>query len=184
MSHSTGPFCVEYFCLSWLQTVILLISASWVTRITGMSYWWNLNSCILEHVSGRWSPKGHWHIYMSRGDGRHKDVHCCAWLALTSSAYTAQVHRNPLFPSCVQFSKTQGKKCKVTMWHLPLGKRGESSPRSYMWYTETVPSAEEGSCLLRRKQRGTLSDPFSPSYSPSLANQAPWKWQEGKFPHH
>jgi hypothetical protein len=24
---------------SWLQTMILLISASWVVRITGMSHW-------------------------------------------------------------------------------------------------------------------------------------------------
>jgi hypothetical protein len=26
-------------CLGWLQTVILLISASWLARITGMSHW-------------------------------------------------------------------------------------------------------------------------------------------------
>jgi hypothetical protein len=26
-------------CPSWLQTVILLISASWVARITGVSHW-------------------------------------------------------------------------------------------------------------------------------------------------
>jgi hypothetical protein len=26
-------------CLGWFHTVILLISASWVARITGMSYW-------------------------------------------------------------------------------------------------------------------------------------------------
>jgi hypothetical protein len=38
-------FCVGYFrdristiCLGWLQTLILLISASWVARITGVSY--------------------------------------------------------------------------------------------------------------------------------------------------
>jgi ABC-type Fe3+ transport system permease subunit len=47
LSHSTSPFCDGYFwdrvswtiCLSWLQTVILLISASWVARITGVSHW-------------------------------------------------------------------------------------------------------------------------------------------------
>jgi hypothetical protein len=46
---ATSPtlFCVGFFwdtvsqtsCLGWLQTVILLISASWVARIAGMSHW-------------------------------------------------------------------------------------------------------------------------------------------------
>jgi hypothetical protein len=47
LSHSTSPFCDSYFqdrvsqttCLGWLRTSILLISASWVARITGMSHW-------------------------------------------------------------------------------------------------------------------------------------------------
>jgi hypothetical protein len=30
----------QTFCLDWPQTVILLISASQVARITGMNYWW------------------------------------------------------------------------------------------------------------------------------------------------
>jgi hypothetical protein len=49
LSHSTSPFfffCEGFFeigshgttCLGWLQTVILLISASWVARITGVSH--------------------------------------------------------------------------------------------------------------------------------------------------
>jgi hypothetical protein len=29
----------ELFCPGWLETLILLISASWVVRITGMSHW-------------------------------------------------------------------------------------------------------------------------------------------------
>jgi hypothetical protein len=46
-SHSTSPFCDGYFfrdrvsktiCPGWLQTSILLISASWVARITGVSH--------------------------------------------------------------------------------------------------------------------------------------------------
>jgi hypothetical protein len=40
-------FCVRYFrdsilrtiCLGWLQTTILLISASWVASVTGVSHW-------------------------------------------------------------------------------------------------------------------------------------------------
>jgi hypothetical protein len=46
LSHSTNPFCVRCFwdrvsrtiCPGWLWTVILLISASWVARITGVSH--------------------------------------------------------------------------------------------------------------------------------------------------
>jgi hypothetical protein len=46
LSHSTSPFLWWVFqdrfswtiCLEWLQTVILLISASWVARITGVSH--------------------------------------------------------------------------------------------------------------------------------------------------
>jgi hypothetical protein len=46
LSHSTSPFCVGYFqdwvlrtiCPSWLWTAILLISAPWIARITGMSH--------------------------------------------------------------------------------------------------------------------------------------------------
>jgi hypothetical protein len=47
LSHSTSPiFCDRVFrdrvswtiCLGWLQTVIFLISASWVARIIGVSY--------------------------------------------------------------------------------------------------------------------------------------------------
>jgi hypothetical protein len=46
LSHSTSPFCVRYFqdrvsrtiCPAWLQTAILLTSASQVARIIGMSY--------------------------------------------------------------------------------------------------------------------------------------------------
>jgi hypothetical protein len=30
---------LELFAVDWLQTVTLLISASWVARITGMSRW-------------------------------------------------------------------------------------------------------------------------------------------------
>jgi hypothetical protein len=45
LSHSTSPFCEGYFwdrvlgtvCPGWLWTMILLISASLVARITGMS---------------------------------------------------------------------------------------------------------------------------------------------------
>jgi hypothetical protein len=46
LSHSTSPsFCVGFFrdrvsrSLGWLWTVILLISASQVATITGMSHW-------------------------------------------------------------------------------------------------------------------------------------------------
>jgi hypothetical protein len=48
LSHSTIPFfCDGYFrdrvswtlCPGWLQTMIHLISASWVAKITGMSHW-------------------------------------------------------------------------------------------------------------------------------------------------
>jgi hypothetical protein len=47
LSHSTSPFFVFWFffeigslsCLGWLWTAILLISVSWVARITGESHW-------------------------------------------------------------------------------------------------------------------------------------------------
>jgi hypothetical protein len=48
LRHSTSPFFVkgvfqdrvsQTICLCWLQTVILLISACWVTGITGASHW-------------------------------------------------------------------------------------------------------------------------------------------------
>jgi hypothetical protein len=47
LSHSTSPFFVMGFfeigsqtiCLGWLQTVIFLICASLVARITGVSHW-------------------------------------------------------------------------------------------------------------------------------------------------
>jgi hypothetical protein len=46
LSHSASPFCDRYFwdrvsqtiCLGWLWTAILLISAYWVARITGVSH--------------------------------------------------------------------------------------------------------------------------------------------------
>jgi hypothetical protein len=42
LSHSTSPFCDGFFeigsiCLGWLRTMILLISASQVARITDVS---------------------------------------------------------------------------------------------------------------------------------------------------
>jgi hypothetical protein len=50
LSHSISSFFVKEFfkigslvsriiCLGWLWTSILLISASWVARITGVSHW-------------------------------------------------------------------------------------------------------------------------------------------------
>jgi hypothetical protein len=47
LSHSSSPLCNGYFwdrvlqtiCLGWLLTVNLLISASWVARITGVNHW-------------------------------------------------------------------------------------------------------------------------------------------------
>jgi hypothetical protein len=47
LSHSSSPIFVKGFqnrvsqtiCPGWLQTSILLISASWVARITGMRQW-------------------------------------------------------------------------------------------------------------------------------------------------
>jgi hypothetical protein len=50
--------CVEYFpdrvlwtiCLGWLWTTILLISASWVAGITGVSRWRLVSSEVLTKV--------------------------------------------------------------------------------------------------------------------------------------
>jgi hypothetical protein len=48
LSHNPSPFLVlgifeigscELFAQDWLWTLILLISASWVARLTGISYW-------------------------------------------------------------------------------------------------------------------------------------------------
>jgi hypothetical protein len=53
LSYSASPFCVGYFrdrvsqitCLGWLQTTILLVSASWVAGIIMLSYnWWYLKN--------------------------------------------------------------------------------------------------------------------------------------------
>jgi hypothetical protein len=69
------------FCLGWLGTTTLLISASWVVRITGVSYWawlWppflflpgtlnmlgvDLNKLI--HVKTMPGPKQHWRIFIA-----------------------------------------------------------------------------------------------------------------------
>jgi hypothetical protein len=91
LSHSPGPFCSSFFfctetwtqglhlepalflwrifwdrisgtiCLGWLQIVVLLISASWVARITGLSHWclaaiFQIRSHVLPGTSlGPWS---------------------------------------------------------------------------------------------------------------------------------
>jgi hypothetical protein len=45
LNHTSGPLCSGYFgvsqtiCSDWPQTEILLVSASQVARITGMSHW-------------------------------------------------------------------------------------------------------------------------------------------------
>jgi hypothetical protein len=64
LSHSTSPFLwweigSRTICLDWLQTVILLISASWVARITGVShrhpatlyYFYNVMPCVTSRLS-------------------------------------------------------------------------------------------------------------------------------------
>jgi hypothetical protein len=61
LSRSTSPIFVKFFfkirshrpiCPGWLQTAILLISASWVARITSVSHWhWlavDLGFCFFE----------------------------------------------------------------------------------------------------------------------------------------
>jgi hypothetical protein len=56
LNHSTSPFLWWYFwdrvswtiCPSWLQTSILLISASWVVRITDVSHWYPVSSSFLQ----------------------------------------------------------------------------------------------------------------------------------------
>jgi hypothetical protein len=56
LSHSTGLFCLGIFrvswtiCLGWLQTVILLISASRVARITGVRHF-----CLAIFLSVQWA---------------------------------------------------------------------------------------------------------------------------------
>jgi hypothetical protein len=48
-------------CLGWLWTVILLISASWVVRITGMSHWRLAHTWILKKwLTAVLLPK--WHL--------------------------------------------------------------------------------------------------------------------------
>jgi hypothetical protein len=63
LSHSTSPALVhdEFFqdrvsqtiCLGWLWTTILLVSASWVARITGMSQW-----CLASFPNSFWGRRG------------------------------------------------------------------------------------------------------------------------------
>jgi hypothetical protein len=56
LSQSTSPFCIKYFwdrvsqtiCLGWLRTTILLIAASWVARITGVSHQHPAAFCLLK----------------------------------------------------------------------------------------------------------------------------------------
>jgi hypothetical protein len=53
LSHFATLFCVGFFqdrvsgiiCPSWIRTKILLISASWVARIIGVSHW-----CPARHI--------------------------------------------------------------------------------------------------------------------------------------
>jgi hypothetical protein len=40
----------QTICPGWLETSILLISASWVARITGMSHWHWAQVCFLKAV--------------------------------------------------------------------------------------------------------------------------------------
>jgi hypothetical protein len=66
-SHSIRPFCVRYFrdrilltiCLGWLQTAILLISASWVARITGLSH-----QLLTQLIHVKVTEHGHLHTYL------------------------------------------------------------------------------------------------------------------------
>jgi hypothetical protein len=44
----------ELFAWDWLWTVILLISSSWVTRITGVSHWL-IDRFILCHICHSWA---------------------------------------------------------------------------------------------------------------------------------
>jgi hypothetical protein len=78
LSHFTSPLCVRYFrdsllqtvCLGWFRTVILLISASWVARITGVSpvlptpliRLWHWVSCHFLKVSS-WKAPFWWPSY-------------------------------------------------------------------------------------------------------------------------
>jgi hypothetical protein len=69
LSHSINPvFCIGYFqdrvsksiCPVWPQTMILLISASWVARITVMNHWcpgrdWSLGGNDGLHEVTGWS---------------------------------------------------------------------------------------------------------------------------------
>jgi hypothetical protein len=57
LSHSSSPFyCDGFFqerisrtiCPGWLQTMILLISASWEATITGMSHWHPASTLVLD----------------------------------------------------------------------------------------------------------------------------------------
>jgi hypothetical protein len=55
LSHSTAHFCfqdrvLETICLGWLQRMILLISGSWVVRITDMSHWCLAKKVILNNL--------------------------------------------------------------------------------------------------------------------------------------
>jgi hypothetical protein len=64
LSHFASPSCDGCFwnrvsqtiCQGWLQTAILLISASWIARITGMSHWypaqWHLFIYFIFAVQG------------------------------------------------------------------------------------------------------------------------------------
>jgi hypothetical protein len=58
LSHSASSFCDGYFqdrvlrtiCLVWLWATILLISASWVPKITGMSHQRPVTSLFISHL--------------------------------------------------------------------------------------------------------------------------------------
>jgi hypothetical protein len=71
-SHSTSPFCEVFFFFQdrvsqtigpgWLRTSILLIPASWVTRITGMNHQCPAHFSFLtsSYVSTFWLPNSRW----------------------------------------------------------------------------------------------------------------------------
>jgi hypothetical protein len=102
LSHCTSPFCVRYFqgrvswtiCLGWLWTVILLLSASWVARITGVSHWCPVRICISNKLPSAGHPWAHCSVALA--------MHQALWWTSGFLIYSSheQHYRNNLIYPC------------------------------------------------------------------------------------
>jgi hypothetical protein len=79
LSHSTSPFlwtCFQdrvsqtIFLAGWLRAAVLLISASWVAKMTGMSHRCPAQTTFLKQQSLKWKTDSGWEELHRSGERR------------------------------------------------------------------------------------------------------------------